>query len=119
MKSCKLTENRRYVLTSFLMLMILVARHGQAQVKVTTVAGGFINDGKPATSVALQSATSAKINFPIDVAIDSKGDILFSDSGNCVPVFDAPREIRDLDFERVAIVPNEVHAELVLDPTLL
>jgi sugar lactone lactonase YvrE len=130
MKSCKLTKNRRYVLTSFLMLMILVARHGQAQVKVTTVAGGFINDGKLATSAALQSpeggrmdsagnlyiadqfdhrlrkvsttgaittiagtgiagysgdggpATSAKISFPIDVAIDSKGDILFSDSGN-------------------------------------
>jgi sugar lactone lactonase YvrE len=113
-----------------LLLMLLNVGHGHAQVKVTTVAGGFINDGKPATSSALQSpeggrmdsagnlyiadqfdhrlrkvsttgvittiagtgiagysgdggpAISAKISFPIDVAIDSAGNILFSDSGN-------------------------------------
>lgn len=129
MRTCKLTENRHCVLTSFLTLTMLLA-HSHAQVKVTTVAGGFINDGKPATSSALQSpaggrmdsagnlyiadqldhrlrkvsttgaittiagtgiagysgdggpATSAKISFPIDLVIDSKGDILFSDSGN-------------------------------------
>ncbi len=97
---------------------------------VSTVAGGFINDGRPATMSALQSpgggrtdsagnlyiadtndhrirkvsttgvmttiagtgiagyngdggpATTANISFPTEVAIDSKGNILFSDSGN-------------------------------------
>ena len=129
MGSCTLTKNR-HLWSSLVTLMILVASHGYAQMKVTTVAGGVINDGKSATSSALQSpeggrmdgagnlyiadqlnhrlrkvgatggittiagtgvagfsgdggpATSAKISFPIDVVIDSKGEILFSDSGN-------------------------------------
>lgn len=50
------------------------AQDQPAVVKVTTVAGGYINDGKPATSAALQS--------PTDAAMDSKGNLYISDSND-------------------------------------
>jgi sugar lactone lactonase YvrE len=122
--------NHSFVLVSCFALTLCLVSAARAQVKVTTVAGGFINDNKPATSSLLQSplggrmdskgnlyiadqydhrlrkvstsgvistiagngisgfsgdggpAASAKISFPVDVVIDSKGNILFSDSGN-------------------------------------
>jgi sugar lactone lactonase YvrE len=47
------------------------AQDQPAVLKVTTVAGGFINDGKLATSSALQN--------PSDVASDSKGNLYITD----------------------------------------
>lgn len=129
-KICKPHGTYRCLCASFVAVMLLVANPTHAQVRVTTVAGGFINDGQPATSSALQSpeggrmdkagnlyiadqldhrlrkvsttgvittiagtgiagysgdggpAASAQIRFPVDVVIDSEGDIIFSDSGN-------------------------------------
>jgi sugar lactone lactonase YvrE len=48
---------------------------------ISTVAGtpgvtGFSGDGGP--------ATSARLTFPEDVAVDSAGDLFIADSGNCV-----------------------------------
>ena len=43
--------------------------------KITTVAGGFFGDGKPATSAALDN--------PNGIARDAKGNIYVSDVGNC------------------------------------
>jgi sugar lactone lactonase YvrE len=47
----------------------------QAASTVTTVAGGYIGDGKPATSASLAE--------PIGVARDSQGNLYVSDSYNC------------------------------------
>jgi trimeric autotransporter adhesin len=43
--------------------------------KVVTVAGGYIGNGKP--------ATSASLNFPEAVVVDAKGNLYISDSANC------------------------------------
>ena len=48
------------------------AQEQPAVVKVTTVAGGYINDHKSATSSALQA--------PTDIATDSKGNLYITDS---------------------------------------
>lgn len=50
---------------------IAVFSYGQTQ-KVVTVAGGFINDGKPATSAALQ--------VPAFAAMDAKGSLYIADN---------------------------------------
>ena len=47
----------------------------QAASTVTTVAGGYIGDGKP--------ATSASFAEPIGVSRDSQGNLYVSDSYNC------------------------------------
>ena len=41
---------------------------------ITTVAGGYIGDGRPATNTALAS--------PFDVAVDGQGNIFIADAGN-------------------------------------
>jgi streptogramin lyase len=43
--------------------------------KVSTVAGGYLGSGVPATSAAL--------NTPMSVALDSQGNLYVSDSSNC------------------------------------
>jgi len=130
MKQPRARSLRAIVAPLLSLLALYCIANAAAQVKVTTVAGGFINDNKPATSSALQSpldavmdsagnlyvtdyydhrvrkvsttgvistvagtgiagysgdgakASLAKINFPNGIALDSKGNIVFSDQGN-------------------------------------
>ena len=62
----------RICLLSIASLLALSSTVTVAQVKVTTVVGGFINDGQPGTSAALQA--------PTDVASDTAGNLYISDN---------------------------------------
>jgi len=78
------------------LLVLLWAFAAAAQVKVTTVVGGFINDGKPGTSSALQD--------PTDVAMDSTGNLYITDNIDQRRFLQQPRPQsegrRDLDRSR-------------------
>jgi len=63
--------NYSFLLVCYLTLTLCLVSAARAQVKVTTVAGGFINDNKPATSSALQS--------PLGGRMDSKGNLYIAD----------------------------------------
>lgn len=72
----RILRSRTFTLSAVFCLLALFAVRAQAQAgpdvaKVTTVAGGFINDGHPALSSALQN--------PSDVARDSKGNLYITD----------------------------------------
>jgi sugar lactone lactonase YvrE len=54
---------------------LLVAPTAFSEQKVYTVAGGYVGDGKP--------ATSAGLSIPTYAVFDAKGDLIISDSGNC------------------------------------
>jgi sugar lactone lactonase YvrE len=49
-------------------------RKGSGSQKITTIAGGYIGDGKP--------ATSATMNSPTDLAFDQLGNLYIADTGN-------------------------------------
>jgi len=61
-KTCEPHRTYRCLCVSFVAVMLLVANPTHAQVKVTTIAGGFINDGQPATSSALQSPEGGRMD---------------------------------------------------------
>ncbi len=66
--------SRSFFICSAMVLLLAPAVLAQKTVTVSTVAGGFINDGQPATSAALNAPTCA--------AEDSKGNLYISDSTN-------------------------------------
>lgn len=66
----RMTNN--LLLAACCVIALLWASGAAAQVKVTTAAGGFINDSNPGTASALQS--------PTDVAMDSKGNAYVTDN---------------------------------------
>ena len=120
----------RAVLSRWVVLLLLVLTVASAQVKVSTIAGGAMTDGKSGVAVAFQSpaggwgdskgnvyvadnhnhrlriissagvtttvagtgiagfsgdggkAKTAMVSFPADVVLDGAGNVLFSDSGN-------------------------------------
>ena len=66
-----LSEESSDALALCLLWVLSLTSAAYGQVKVTTVAGGAVNDAMPATSAALQ--------FPADAAVDSKGNLYIAD----------------------------------------
>jgi sugar lactone lactonase YvrE len=56
-------------------LMLAAATWANAATKVITVAGGYAGNGKPATAAGIDQLSS--------VAMDAKGNLYVTDSGNC------------------------------------
>ena len=69
-----ITHSVKILQCAFCVLAMVTAVYG-ATPKVTTVAGGYIGNGKPAVSAGLAR--------PQGVAIDTKGNIYVSDTDNC------------------------------------
>src|ERR1700723_2067082 len=69
-------QNRMNRNLAWLVAVLVTSMLAGAEVpRVTTVAGGFLGDGGP--------ATSASFAFPTAVARDSKGDLYVADARNC------------------------------------
>ena len=65
MKQPRARSLRAIVAPLLSLLALYCIANAAAQVKVTTVAGGFINDNKPATSSALQSPLDAVMDLSL------------------------------------------------------